>query len=205
MTEDDAIDCRVGIRVLLIVATVTVLGSVSVAHADPHRLTLAGEVQAASGTRSASLRLFCEPAANGVVSVELWVPQAFTLKDFDYDHFEGPDAEAGARELSYLTVSGAAGTAEVTHAAAGWYSGEDPDAFVFGVSERSHKPARIAAFLRAIAPEHTQLVWVQRGFADPHQALRATFNLDAATIASIRTTVEPCLPPAPKSRPKKAK
>jgi hypothetical protein len=163
------------------------------------RLVLEGQLAAAGGTRGVSLRLLCDPDRHGgAISMELWVPQAYKLKDFDYDDFEGPDAAAGNRALSHVSVAGEGGKTEIRYAAAGWYSGEEPDTFVFGLSQRSHQQGKIATLLAAVDTKHTQLVWVQTGFDDPKHELRVTFTLDAATVKRIHDTVGACLAPAAK-------
>ena len=189
-------------RKLLMLALAAVFAWTPALHADLNRLVLEGRLSGAGNPRDVRLCFLCNPDPDGgALSVELWVPQAYTLKDFDYDDFEGPDAAAGSRALSRVNVSGAGGTTEITHAAAGWYSGEEPDTFVFGLSELSHRQGKIATFLKAIDTKHTQLVWVQTGFDDPQRELRATFALDAATVKHIHDAVDECLAPAAKSKP----
>src|SRR5262249_53575708 len=90
------------------------------AHAELHTLVLEGKLQAPGGTRTVRLPFVCKTDSDGgAVSVELWVPQAFKLKDFDYDNFEGPDAAARERALSHLSLSDDAGSKEIAHAASG--------------------------------------------------------------------------------------
>ncbi len=171
------------------------------AHANLNRLVLEGQLASATGTRSATLHILCNPDPDGgAISIELWVPQAFKLKDFAYGDFEGPDAAAGDHELSRVSVVGGTDKTEITHAAAGWYSGEDPDTFVFGLSQLSHQQSQIATLLKAINATRTQLVWVQKGFDDPKREIRATFTLDAATVKRIHETVDVCLAPAARSK-----
>jgi hypothetical protein len=184
-----------------------VLAGASGARADDlQRFDLNGQLQVAGGTRPVSLRLLCAPDAHGgAISIELWVPQAFTRKDFDYEDFEGPDAPAGNRALTHLSLAGGKSATEIAHPAAGWYSGEDPDTFVFGLSQASHRQGKIAALLQAVTPERTGVTWVQRGFDDPKRDLHATFALDAETVKHIRATVDACLPPAAKAKPGEAR
>src|SRR5262249_19685725 len=157
----------------------------SMARAEEHRLVLEGHLEGAGSPRAVNLRLLCDPDPHGgAISIELWVPQAFKLKDFDYDDFEGPDAAAGEKALPRLRLGGDSRTTEITYPAAGWYSGEEQntDTFVFGLSQRSHQKGKIATFLEAVDAKRTQLVWVQTGFDDPKRQLRATFALDGATV-----------------------
>lgn len=164
-------------------------------------------MRASAAPRPVTLRISCDPAPQGVLSLELWVPQAFALKDFDYDDFEGPDAAALDRELSVLTLGGEAAPTKVSHAAAGWYSGEDPDTFVFGVSERSRAHAKLAAFLGALRADPTTLLWIQKSLDASARVLSATFALDAATVARVHATVDPCVAATatPQSKPKQTK
>jgi len=188
----------------ILVAFVVLLAVASAAGAEQQRFDLNGQLESAGNARPVSLRVLCEPDPHGgAMSLELWVPEANTRKDFDYDHFEGPDAAAGDRALSHVSIPRGKHASEMSAAAAGWYSGEDPDTFVFGISQRSHEKGKLATLLEAVRPLDTQLIWVQRGYDDPRRELRATFALDAATIARIHTTVAECLTPhSAKPRPK---
>jgi hypothetical protein len=184
-------------RILNWVFAAAVFLPVPAGSAELSQLALPGQLNVAGDTRAASLRLLCNPDRDGgAIGVELWVPRAYTLKDFDYDDFEGPDAAAADRALSRLSVDGKPGTTEIAHAASGWYAGDEPDTFVFALSELAHRQGEIAAFLRAVDAKRTQLVWVQTGFDDPKRQLRATFALDAATVERIHATVDVCLMPA---------
>jgi hypothetical protein len=188
-----------------LIVLVALFVTMPAAHAELDRLILDGQLHGPGGTRSATLRLLCDPDAHGgAISLELWVPQAFKLKDFDYDDFEGPDAAAGNRTLSGVSVTGGSNPTEIRYAAGGWYSGEDPDTFVFGLSQLSHRQGKIATLLKAIDAQHTQLVWVQTGFDDPKRELRAMFPLDAATVKRIHAAVDVCLAPGAKVKPRSA-
>ena len=166
------------------------------ARAEQQRFDLNGQLESGGNARAVALRVLCEPDPHGgAMSLELWVPEANTRKDFDYDDFEGPDAAAGNRALSHVSIPRGKHASEMSATAAGWYSGEDPDTFVFGISQRSHQKGQLATLLEALRPLDTQLIWVQRGYDDPKRELRATFALDAATIARIHTTVAECLTP----------
>ena len=188
-------------RTLVLVALAATFALAPAVRAELHQLVLEGQLSSAGGARGVSLHVLCNPDTDGgAISVELWVPQAFKLKDFDYDDFEGPDAAAGDRALSRVSVAGEGGKTEITSAAAGWYSGEDPDTFVFGLSQLSHQQGKIATLLRAVDPKRTQLVWVQAGFNDPKRELRATFTLDPSTVTRLHDTVGVCLAPAARSK-----
>jgi hypothetical protein len=185
----------------ILMALATALAAAPAA-ADLHRFTISGQLAAPDGaTRPASLRLLCEPDPNGgAISMELWVPEAATRKDFDYADFEGPDAPAAEKMLTHVSVAGG-GAIMATAAAAGWYSGENADTFVFGLSQRSHEPGAVATLLEAVDPRDLRLIWVQTSFDEPKRELRAMFALDPASVKQLRDTVDPCLPPAAKSSP----
>ena len=164
------------------------------AQSAPNSLKLEGRIAGAGATRDASLHLLCNPDVDGgAVSLELWVPQAFKLKDFDYDDFEGPDAVAASRSLSRVSVGTKERKTEIVHAAAGWYSGEDPDTFVFGLNQRSHRPGKLADLLKGIDAKHTQLTWVQSAYDKSKRELHAVFALDPALVRRIHDTVDVCL------------
>jgi hypothetical protein len=180
-----------------VLAAIVLVGCATSTHAASHELTLTGEVHDESGgtsvSRATTLRIFCEPAKGGVLGLELRVPQAFKLKDFDYDDFEGPDAVARDREHSWVDVgSGTSGTS-TSFAANGWYAGDDPDTFVFGVTATSHRASKLATLLQSMDASDTTLGWVQ-GSVDRQRWLRATFALDPAKAAAIHAAIEPCLP-----------
>lgn len=175
----------------------------AVAHAEPQRLTLTGTVQTTGEPREATLRIVCDPGPDGVLGLELWVPKAFELKDFDYDDFEGPDAAARTRLLSSLVLQSTAGSTRNAFAVTGWYAGDDPNTFVFGVSGAPYSYSGVAAIFRDVASDRDELVWSQRSFRKPERTLRAAFPLDVATGTRLRATVGPCLATARKASPPK--
>jgi hypothetical protein len=185
------------------IAAAVLLGAVAAAtaRAGPNTVALDGRLRVAAAERGVSLRVLCDPDPHGgAISIELWVPQAYTLKDFDYEDFEGPDAPAAERALSRVTLAGATGSTEITRAAAGWFSGEDPATFVFGLNQPSGRRGDVAKLLGAIDVHRTGLTWVQTGFDDPQRELRATFPLDESTVKRLHEAVGPCLAPAAKRR-----
>jgi hypothetical protein len=183
--------------VRLALCTAFLVALAALAHAESRELTLTGEVHdengGKSGSRSTTLRIFCEPAKGGVIGRELRVPQAAKLKDFDYDDFEGSDAVGRDKEHSWIDVRGASSGSGAASAANGWYAGDDPDTFVVGVTAAAHKPSTLATLFQSIDATDTVLGWVL-GSGDKQRWLRATFALDAAKLAGIRTTIAPCLP-----------
>jgi hypothetical protein len=80
-----------------LLAAAPALAFAAAAHADLHEFSQAGTLKVDAGApRSATLHAACSPDKDGgALSIELIVLEANTLKDFDYDDFEGPDAAAG--------------------------------------------------------------------------------------------------------------
>jgi hypothetical protein len=145
-------------------------------------------------TRSAKLLMACSPDKDGgALSIELTVPEAYTRKDFDYDDFEGPDAEARSKALSRLSWTGVAGATAITSTASGWYAPEPPDSFMFGVSQLSRRPGAPAQLLAAMNGQAGEFEWMQTAFDASKRKLVATFNLDAAAAKQLHDAVAPCL------------
>lgn len=174
------------------------LVATSAAHAELREFSQAGRLKIDDGAqRSATLHAACSPdKGGGALSIELIVLEANTRKDFDYDDFEGPDAAAGSKALSHLAWTAGSGTTEITSVAAGWYAPEPPQAFMFGVSQLSHRREAPAKLLAAIGPGAGTLVWTQTGFDKATRKLVATFEFDAAATTRLRSAVASCLPDA---------
>ena len=188
------------LRTLALAASI---GLAAAAQAGMHEFRQDGTLDIdGTAARSATLHVACTPdRAGGALSIELVVPEANTRKDFDYDDFEGPDAEAGSRTLSDLAWTSAAGTTTIETTAAGWYAPEPPQAFMFGVSQLSGQHEAPAKLLSAVGARPGRLVWTQRGF-DRARRLVARFELDAAAAAKLRDTVAGCLPQPKAKRPR---
>jgi hypothetical protein len=179
-----------------LLAAAPALAFAAAAHADLHEFSQAGTLKVDAGApRSATLHAACSPDKDGgALSIELIVLEANTLKDFDYDDFEGPDAAAGGKALSHLAWTTGSGTTEISSTAAGWYAPEPPQSFMFGVSQRSHRREAPAKLLAAIGSESGKLVWTQTGSDKATRRLVATFDFDAAAATRLRNAVAACLP-----------
>lgn len=176
--------------------TATALALAASAHAELHQFAQNGTLEIGQGSeRVAILHVDCSPDRDGgALSIELVVTEANTRKDFDYDDFEGPDAPAGAKALSHIAWTTAAGSTEMTHAAAGWYAPEPPQSFMFGVTQMSHHRGDAARLIAAIRDEPGRLLWTQTGFDDVKRRLVARFDLDAAAVKRLHDTASSCLP-----------
>jgi hypothetical protein len=165
--------------------------------ADLATATLTGEAHTPSAKRAAKLRLTCQPARGGAIELELEIPDAQHIADFDFEPFEGPDAPAASRTLSTIGVEGGGAPRVARYSAAGWYSGDDPTAFVFGVSQRSHRTGAVATQIGQVDEHTTRITWTQHGHGDRgKQTLEASFAVDAGAARHLHATVAPCLPRA---------
>ena len=165
------------------------------ANAASFEFSQAGTMKVESGaTRSAKLHVACSPdKSGGALSIELTVPDANTRKDFDYEDFEGPDAEARSKLLSRLNWTGAASATAITSTASGWYAPEPPDSFMFGVSQLSRRPGAPAQLLAAIDGAG-EFEGTQTAFDASKRKLVATFTFDAPSARKLRDVAAPCLP-----------
>ena len=180
----------------MIVPSILAASALTLAAAGFQQFVQPGTMKIGSGeTRSAILHVGCSPDRDGgALSIELVATEANTRKDFDYEDFEGPDAPAGAKALSHIAWTTAAGTTDITVAAAGWYAPEPPQSFMFGVTQISHYRQDPAKLLVAISADPGRLVWTQTGFDDAKRQLVASFELDAAAVKRLHNAASSCLP-----------
>ena len=142
----------------MIVPAMLAIGAMTLAASNPGDFSQAGTMKIGAGQdRSATLHVGCSPdPEGGALILELIATQANTRKDFDYDDFEGPDAPAAAKTLTHVAWKTAAGTSEVTHAAAGSYLPEPPESFMFGIDQLSRRRGPATALLTAVGAEPGQ-------------------------------------------------
>ena len=180
----------------MLVQTLLVVSTLTFAAADPGEFRQAGNMKIdGSPERNAMLHVGCSADPDGgALVVELIASEANTRKDFDYDNFEGPDAPAGKKALSHVAWTTAAGTTQITHAAAGSYLPEPPESFMFGIDQLSRQRGPASTLLAAVGSESGQLVWTQTAFDNAKHILTATFTLDASAAQQLHDTVSACLP-----------
>jgi hypothetical protein len=148
-------------------------------------------------TRPVQFRFFCSssrgPNVTGVLGVELEIPQYEQLKPvFDFDPFEGPDANAGP--LTLLRTTGAHGNDSGQFTAAG--SIVPSGAFMLGVnaSRRETGPLhKLAVVLRPLTDGPARLTWQQGNAKSGGPPMTATLVLDAARSEQLKTGLGPCL------------
>lgn len=168
--------------------------------ADPLEFTFDGTARIGGDTRPVRLRLFCSsndgPHVTGALSVVLEVPGYEQLHDvFDFDPFEGPDANAGA--LTLLRTSGVRSKAGARFPASGFVvpSGSS-EAFALEVtaSRREAGPLRkLAAVLRPLLDGPGHLEWRQDNTWASGVPLVAGVDLTKAQGDQVKAGLGPCL------------
>lgn len=142
------------------------------------------------------MNIHCHPAQNGAMGLELVVPDADQVAGFNFGPFEGPDAPASEKALTHIHVGRKNGDTEATVTASGWYNWEG--AFVFSVSQRSHRPGSLARLLSAMSSGGAQVRWTQASDGAASATIDATFKLDVAQLEKLRASVVECLPKNPR-------
>jgi hypothetical protein len=184
-------------------AVVAIAGVIVAAKAQvpaPPGIVFDGTARVGSDTRPVRFRFFCSsnsgPNVTGVLAVELEIPQYDQLSSvFDFEPFEGPDANAGP--LTLLRTSGAHGTASGRFTVSGSIipSGAS-EAFMLGIdaSRRDAVPLRnLAAILRPLTGSPAQLIWEQGNASPGGKPMTATLVLNEARSAQLKTGIGPCL------------
>lgn len=156
---------------------------------------LAGRAQTGADTREVRFEFHCSESGRnttGALGVDLYVPRYAELAQvFDFDAFEGPDAEAGAR--TRIEVGGASGRFSVS----GWAGVADDTPFAFGLTaSRRRDPQRLAAVARMLRPltaGPATLTWTQENAGRGGPAIAARLEVSAADSARLRRLLAPCL------------
>ena len=165
----------------------------------PGTLRMTGEARTGADQRAARFEFLCSSNARnatGVLGVTFELPRHETLAHvFDFNRFEGPDADAGA--LTRLESSpGAAGRFIVS----GSIGVADDQPFVFGLyAARRGDAAGLAALGRVLRPltlGAARLVWTQGNTRRGGPAITATLDVSAEDAGRLRTVLAPCLPAA---------
>jgi hypothetical protein len=159
-----------------------------------------GTARTATDTRPVRFHFFCSsnggPNVTGVLAVELEIPQYGQLsKVFDFEPFEGPDANVG--QLTLLHATGVRSKASDRFAAAGSIvpSGAS-EAFVLGVNASRREPGplhKLAIVLRPLTEGPAQLAWQQGNARSRGPPMTASLALDTARSEQLQTGLGPCL------------
>lgn len=163
-------------------------------------LTLPGEARTGSDLRAVRFTFLCSanegPQVTGVLGLDLAVPRHETLRSFfDFDPFEGPDADAG--RLTRLDVSSEATAIRLQTMVSGSIGVAEDAPFVFSaIAARRRDAARLADLSRLLGPlteGATQLSWTQGNTRPGGTAILARLEVGAADAARLRALLAPCL------------
>lgn len=163
-------------------------------------LTLPGEAHTGTDQRPVRFTFLCTanagPQVTGVLAVDLAVPRHDTLRPvFDFDAYEGPDANAGRRTGLQVTGQGAA--VRMQTMVSGAITGGADAAFTFNLAAaRRRDAARLAELQRLLTPltqGAAQLEWTQGNTRPGGPAITARLAVSAADAARLRAVLEPCL------------
>jgi hypothetical protein len=163
-------------------------------------IVLDGTARTGNDTRPVRFRFFCSsnngPNATGVLSVELEIPQYEQLHPlFDFEPFEGPDANVGP--LTLLLAAGARSNGSERFAAAGWIiaSGAS-NAFMLGVNASRREPGplrKLAAVLQPLTEGPARLTWEQANAKPGGTPMIAALVLGQSQAEQLSTGLGPCL------------
>lgn len=161
----------------------------------PGEVVLEGRAQTGADSRTVRFAFYCsENGRNvtGALGVDLFVPRFAELAPaFDFDAFEGPDAQAGSR--TRIEAGGVSGRFSV----AGWMGVAEDRPFAFGLSAARRRDApRLAAVARVLQPltaGPATLVWTQQTAERSGPAIVARLEVGAEDSARLRRLLGPCL------------
>jgi len=120
-------------------------------------LTYTGTATLLGKKTPVKVRFYCNPErtrdSTGVIGYQLEVASPASLKPFDFDDFEGPDAPSHARKLLQASVlRGGKSVHSMRESPSGWYAVHD--AFAFEVSDVFDEPGSSAKkTLRALTQD----------------------------------------------------
>ena len=170
-----------------------------VAQAQP-TFQLEGRAQTGEDRRAARFEFYCSPNAGpevtGALGLSLFLPRHDTLRAvFDFDAFEGPDADAGIR-TRVETISGRT-TANGRFHVSGWIGVDDDKPFGFGLAAaRRQDAAGLAAVVRILRPltfGAARLTWVQENPRRGAPSITSVLEISAEQSSVLRALLAPCL------------
>jgi hypothetical protein len=166
----------------------------------PPGIAYDGEARTGTDTRPVRFRFLCTsnegPDVTGVLSVELEIPRYKQMRAiFDFDPFEGPDADAGAKTL--LQGTGARGKSSGRFMASGSaIENGATDYFALDVAASRREPGalrKLAAVLRRLVDGAAALTWNQDNAKPKGTPMVATLDLARSQAEELKTALAPCL------------
>ena len=158
-------------------------------------ITLPGHALTGPDARDVRFEFFCSSSGRdmtGALAVNLHVPRHGELRArFDFDRFEGPDANAG--RLTRLTTPAGVGNFGV----GGWIGVAADQNFVFGINAArrgdAQRLAELARLLRPLTVGPAHLTWTQGQPRRGGVPLVATLEVSAGDSARLNRLLAPCL------------
>ena len=157
---------------------------------EPPQVVLHGTVTTESGEHPAWFTLMCTQGRGGALSLQLALV-ADTAPGFPFDAYEGPGAPASQQPSAKLRV-GQRSFASVP--VAGWYGGDAPGMFVFGIATTPGQRNAITSAVAALSKPGLTFTWIQNSNNMQTPPLMGQFVLDEKQIHALQRIAAPCLP-----------
>jgi hypothetical protein len=158
--------------------------------AQPPQVTVRGQVTTSSGEHPAWFTLICAQGQGAALSLQ------FTLgtdaaPGFPFDAYEGPGAPAAELPSALLQVDQ---QRFAPTQVAGWLSGDQEGAFVFGIATLARKQSTATDIAVALGTPGVTLRWTQSGNNLQTAPLVGEFVPDAQQSRELARIAAPCLP-----------
>lgn len=160
------------------------------APSGPPQVVLHGTVTTESGEHPAWFMLMCTQGSGGALSLQLSLV-GDTAPGFPFDAFEGPRAPASFQPSAELRV-GQQSFAQV--AVSGWYGGDGPGVFVFGIAAAPGQHNAATGVAAALSKPGVTFTWIQNSGNAQTPPLMAKFTPDATQSRALQRIAAPCLP-----------
>ena len=166
------------------------LASGALGASEPPQVVLHGTVTTESGEHPAWFTLMCTQGSGGALSLMLGVIRD-TAPNFPFDAYEGPGAPASFQPSAQLRIRQ---QSFKSVAVSGWYSGDNPDMFVFASSAPARQRKTVTAIASALGKSDDTITWIQNSNNVQTPPLVAQFAPDAAQRRELQRIAAPCLP-----------
>ncbi|WP_284322436.1 hypothetical protein [Dyella acidisoli] len=157
---------------------------------QPPQVILHGTVTTESGEHPAWFTLMCTQGSGGALSLQLSL-MSETAPGFPFDAFEGPRAPASFQPSAELRA-GNQSFGQI--AVSGWYGGDGPGVFVFGMATTPGQHNAAASAAMALSKPGMTFTWIQNSGNAQTPPLVAQFVPDAAQRRELSRIAAPCLP-----------
>lgn len=135
-----------------------------------------------NGSLPAQMEFQYTAGRGGGFDLKMSLADVTSVKGFNFDDFEGPDAPSGNHKLGQIRVQSAAGSATFDATVGGWYATNTE--FVFSVSLKA-MPLRLKPqFARALSGSDAKLTFTLHGFKKPSAIISST-STDAPCLSAF--------------------